>query len=370
MDESSAYNIRKSFSFFSIADAILLATLFLFLCLLCSCKEAGQQSSAQKAREDDPVTLTDTVMGTVAQATLYGVGKERAGQLLERVKELETECLSGKLDSAEVSAINARVAMADGEEVEISPELYKLLQSCLQISGDSLGAFDVTLGRLCRLWNMDEIASGNARGMVPSDEEIRRAMDHCGFEKLILLGENRILPEPGMALELGSVGKGYALDCLHEMIVRWGSSEDRAGVIALGGSIMTFGEKAPGIPWRVGIKDPDDSAGIIGYLELYGENYISTSGDYERFFEQNGERYHHILDPETGYPARSGLRSVTILAANGFLSDALSTACFVLGAERGMKLADQYGAEVLMVNEEGEILLSDGMREIFHAATP
>lgn len=343
-----------------------LATLFFCLCLLCACSKPDKTLD----QGERAVSLADTAMGTVAQLTLYGQGEEYAEDLIRQVKQLEEEILSSKLDSSEVAKMNQQSAH-EGAVTEISSALGALLKDCLQMSADSDGAFDVTLGVLCKLWSLDEIAAGEKPAKVPSEDEIRDALSHCGWEKIALREENAqayaLCLEEGMALEMGSVGKGYALDRLREL---WKSQEGArpyAGVVALGGSIWTFGEKADGTPWKIGIADPQNPGGIIGYLEIRGECFVSTSGDYERFFEVNGEKYHHIMDPQTGFPARSGLHSVTVLAPNGFLSDALSTACFVLGRARGMELAEKYGAEVLMVDDAGEVWMSEGCREAYHA---
>ena len=129
--------------------------------------------------------------------------------------------------------------------------------------------------------------------------------------------------------------------------------------------MLTFGEKPDGSDWKVGIANPADPSERIGVLTLEGQWCISTSGDYERYVEADGVRYHHIIDPATGYPADSGVSGVTVLTKDGFLSDALSTACFILGPEKGMALASQYGAEVLFVNRDSSILMSDGMKKYF-----
>ncbi|MGN1144872.1 MAG: FAD:protein FMN transferase, partial [Acetatifactor sp.] len=137
-------------------------------------------------------------------------------------------------------------------------------------------------------------------------------------------------------------------------------------VISVGGSVLTYGEKPDGDSWRVGILNPFDTSENLGYLSLTGQWCISTSGDYERFVEVDGIRYHHIIDPATGYPAQSGVSSVTVLTKDGLLSDALSTACFVLGVEKGSRLAEEFDAEVLFVDKSGEMHMSKGMEEYFH----
>ena len=166
------------------------------------------------------------------------------------------------------------------------------------------------------------------------------------------------MPE-GMQLDLGAAGKGLALQEIQALLAE--RPEISGAVISLGGSILTFGSKPDGSTWRVGIMNPEDTSSNIGILSLEGQWCVSTSGDYERYAEIDGVRYHHILDPETGYPADSGVRGVTILTKEGLAGDALSTACFILGPEKGMALARKYGAEALFVLEDGEIVMTEGM---------
>ena len=128
---------------------------------------------------------------------------------------------------------------------------------------------------------------------------------------------------------------------------------------------MTYGTKNDNTPWQVGVVDPQDTSKLLGTLSLTGTCFVSTSGDYERYVEMDGIRYHHILDPATGYPADSGVSSVTIVCDSGILSDALSTACFVLGVEEGMELAQSYGVKALFADENGQLYMTEDMQEIF-----
>ncbi len=314
------------------------------------------------------MSITDVAMGTVVNFTAYpGEGmngeevKECLADALRLVKELEENRLSRKLETSELYQINQSAGSEQGSAV--SQELSRLLSDCEKMRVDSEGTFDVSIGALTVLWKMDERAAGEENGDLPSEEELREALSHCGSSK-IRLQEDRIFLEEGVKLELGSVGKGAALD----EIAKFLSEKDLAGIFSLGGSILTYGEKPDGAPWKVGVTDPLQPDQILGTLSLKGQWCVSTSGDYERYFLQDGVRYHHLLDPATGYPARSGVHSVTILCKNGFLSDALSTACFVLGKEKGMELAKKYEAEVLFVDEDGGISMSDGLKSIFSVA--
>lgn len=329
-------------------------------------------------------TLVDTAMGTIVSQTLYvqqGAGEretEKEAQpetasIMQLLTELEQQELSWRIADSEVARINAQAcenAEADADSgrpqespitVSISPSMYDLLSRIWQVSEDSGGAMDVTLGRLSRLWNLDEPAEQIS---IPTSEQIQAALADCGYRS-VQLSDGTITLPAGMQLDLGAVGKGIACDRIREYL----SSQPQitGAVVAVGGSVVTYGQKPDGSPWKVAIMHPREEGKYLGILSLTGEHYISTSGDYERYVMADGVRYHHILDPATGYPARSGLCSVTIVCDSGLLADALSTACFVLGPEQGLALAEVYGAEALMVEEDGRLYMTEGMEEMYDA---
>ncbi|MDE6675253.1 MAG: FAD:protein FMN transferase, partial [Acetatifactor sp.] len=241
----------------------------------------------------------------------------------------------------------------------VSPPLYELLVQIRQVSEDSGGALDITLGRLCRLWSLDEPAEQIS---IPTPEQIQAVLADCGYGR-VQLSDGAITLPTGMQLDLGAVGKGIACDRIREYLSS--HTQITGAVVAVGGSVVTYGQKPDGSPWKVAIMHPREEGSYLGILSLSGEHYISTSGDYERYVMADGVRYHHILDPATGCPARSGLCSVTIVCDSGLLADALSTACFVLGPEQGLALAQAYGAEALLVEEDGSLHLTEGMEKMY-----
>jgi thiamine biosynthesis lipoprotein ApbE len=168
----------------------------------------------------------------------------------------------------------------------------------------------------------------------------------------------------GMQMDLGAVGKGVALDEIRKTLEEY--PEVSGAVISVGGSILTYGNKPEGGTWQIAVTDPLEPSQSVGVLTLDGGYCVSTSGDYERYVEVDGVRYHHILDPRTGSPARSDVAGVTIVTKDGFLSDALSTACFVLGSEEGQKLLEKYDAEGLFIDHAGTITMTEGMQQYFH----
>lgn len=335
---------------------ILPCVLVMIMCC-CSCTDGG-------AAARTPVQSTDTAMGTIIRQTIYVDGQEEiTDDILKIISDLERDVLSWRLDTSEVYRANASAGQEAG--IVLSEELSEILTDCMEVSAACDGAFDVTIGNTVRLWNIDAwTAAGNASDyMLPGEEELSDSMEHSGYEKLKLRENSLSLPAM-MQLDFGAVGKGVALDRVKEALD--GQERVKGAVISVGGSILTYGQKPDGTPWRVGVINPHDTSQNVGYLTLDGQWCVSTSGDYERFVEADGVRYHHIIDPATGYPADSGLSSVTILAGNGLLSDALSTACFILGAEKGGDLAGQFGAEALFVDKDGNITMTEGMEKYYN----
>lgn len=335
------------------------------------------------------VERIDTAMGTIVRQILYVrqspedgdfmdsagdhtafveaadiMGKRIAEAVRDEILALEKDMISWRLESSEIYKLN----QSAGTEYEASPELAELLDRLLEISRSSGGALDITIGDVARLWDIDTAAAEPERPYTrPGKESIEAALKKTGYEKVRIEGRRILLPE-GMKLDLGAVGKGLACGRIAGYLEE--CEEVTGAVISVGGSILTFGEKPDRTPWKVSIVDPMDTSRSLGYLELEGQWCVSTSGDYERYVEADGVRYHHILDPSDGEPAESGVKSVTILSGDGLLSDALSTACFVLGVEEGMALTDRYGAQGLFVDADGKLHMTEGMEQYFHGGTP
>lgn len=325
------------------------------------------------------VNSTDTAMGTIIVQHIYVVpGKDfkavetygKADEefapdrdILNIIDAMEVDELSWRIEGSEVYRINSQAGASEG--TELSSGLSELLDTCLDVSDTSDGAFDITIGDVARLWNIDAWSSGVEIGeyIIPSPEAISDALNNTGYEKINVENSRIFLPE-NMSIDLGAVGKGAALDRIGDYLENEPSVS--GAVISVGGSVLTYGTKPDGASWNIGIVDPFDTSRNLGVVSLEGGWCISTSGDYERFVEADGVRYHHIMDPDSGYPADSGLHSVTIITEDGALSDALSTACFIMGKEKGLELAEKYGAEALMVGDGGEITMTDGMKEIFN----
>ncbi len=306
----------------------------------------------------------NTAMGTIVNQTIYmqTEDSEIPEEILGQIVELEQELLSWRLDTSELYQINESGKTEEG--IPLSEELEGILEECLKVSNASEGAFDITLGDVVQLWDIDRWAGEtDTSGYRPPDEkEVQEKLAATGYESLQLENGSLFFAKE-VRLDLGAVGKGIALDYIREYLRQ--QEHVTGAVISVGGSILTYGSKPDSTSWKVGVVNPHDNATNIGYLSLSGEWCVSTSGNYERFVEIDGTRYHHIIDPDTGYPADSGVSSVTILTKDGLLSDALSTACFILGWEKGSVLVEAFSAEALFVDMEGNISMTEGMQQYF-----
>ncbi len=241
-----------------------------------------------------------------------------------------------------------RANHAPTSTIVVEPEIYRLLQRSDEWWQRSDGAFDASLGALVTVWGF-----GGGSPALPLEHDRLDALEHSGWGQLQLLDQNRLKRPHRVELDLGGIGKGYAVQQAADALRRHGVQQ---ALINAGGDIAAVGGG-----WRVGIQHPRRQGELIGTLALE-DIAVATSGDYEQYFEQGGRRYHHILDPRSGMPAQ-GAQSVTVIAADCTDADALSTAVFVLGAADGLALVESLpGVESLIVDKSGKILMSSGFR--------
>ena len=262
-------------------------------------------------------------MDTVCSINAFDYGTEKLyADIFKRLDEIE-KVFSPTLHDSEVCKINR---MAGISPVKVSEDFLTVLSTAQKISRITKGALDVTAGPLIDLWGIN-----TDHQKIPTSKEIEAAKEFVGYEKIQVDGNNVFLPVAGMSFNFGAVVKGYAADEIVSIMKR---HRVKRAIIDLGGNIYAFGRKADNIPWVIGIKNPKNPNGNP-MLKVYVKNSsIVTSGNYERYFEQNGKRYHHILNTETGMPAERGVYSVTIICKKSIVADCLSTASFILGAER------------------------------------
>lgn len=254
---------------------------------------------------------------------------------------------SRTIDTSEISRLNS----AKGQWVELSEDTIKLIEEAIEYSEMTEGAFDITVAPLTELWHVND-----NEGMIPSEEEIEKAKSHINY-KLIEIDGNKVrLKDEEAQIDLGGIAKGYIADQLKALMLERGVE---SAMINLGGNIAVIGTKEDGSNWNVGIQKPfAEQNEVIGSVSVRDKTVVS-SGIYERYFQYKGEIYHHILDPDTGYPSDSDLEAVTIIGESSAIADALSTSCILLGSEKGMELIESIPkVEAIFVTRDGKILES------------
>lgn len=337
----------------SYLDRVVL--LFLSLSLL-SCVQVGPSTSSVTT-----VKRTQMHMGTLVSITAVGRTHDEANDAItagfQEIKRLE-QLLSTWIPSSELSKVNAA---AGRSAVKVSLETMAVVRKALQVAEMTDGAFNIAIGPAINAWNI----SDDPR--LPTSEELAALKPLVDLQYVHTdVWERTIhLQKPGMRIDVGGIGKGYAADQAVLVMKKAGAA---AGVVALSGDIKTFGRLPGGRRFPVGILHPRKEGEILAEIDLEDEA-ISTAGDYERFFDKDGIRYHHILDPQTLQPAR-GCQSVSVIAKEGVWADGLDTGIFVLGAERGMELVEQLeDVEAIIVDGEGRVLISSGLRNRVRVAS-
>lgn len=295
-------------------------------------------------------------MDTYVSFTVNGKNPSIAAQSAQRETKRLESLLSVTDPDSEVSKINS----ANGQTLTISGETAAVIELALNVGHISGGALDITLRPVIKEWGF---TSGDYK--VPSAETLEKLLEKVDYKsvdlKLGLISGEITLPE-GFEIDLGAAAKGYVGDRVIETL-----KENRitSALVNFGGNIQALGRRENGEKWRVGIKSPFDESNF-GVLEIE-DKAVVTSGGYERFFEdENGVRYHHIINPSNGYPADSGIASATIIDESGAVCDALSTAVFVMGEERAVGVYRNYGDfDMILVTDKGEILITEGIEDCF-----
>ncbi|WP_242972557.1 FAD:protein FMN transferase [Lachnoclostridium sp. An169] len=332
------------------AENSLMRRGFLTLPLLAALLFTG--CSSLGAVNEEPVQSDLFAMDTYMTFTAYGDGAEQAlADVEERIKELEGEW-SVTDEGSEIYRVNH----SGGAPVELGADTAGIVSFALEMAEETGGALDPTIYPVLTAWGFT-----TDENRIPSQEEIDSLLEHVGYEKVEMSGNQISLPE-GMEIDLGAVGKGYAGDLAAEIIREKGIT---SALLDIGGNIQAVGSRPGGGDWRLGIQNPFGD-GQIGLLTV-SDCAVVTSGNYERYFiGEDGKRYCHIIDPKTGYPVDNGLASVTVITEEGRRGDALSTALFVMGAEEAENYwRDNSGFELIIITEEGKVLITEGVSDQF-----
>jgi len=303
------------------------------------------------------VTKTDGsefLMDTLVRLRIHD---EQPQQILDetfnKLRYLEN-IFSKTITESDVSKINSN---AGQKAVEVSDDTYKLLEEFYQFAEKTNGVFDPTIGPLVSLWGI-----GTEDQQVPTEEEIQNTLKKVDYRKLELRDDNKVfLKEEGMSIDLGAIAKGFAAD----YVLNYFNEKDvDSAFINMGGNVSVHRDKTDDTLWSIGIQDPDQTRGsIIAAVE--GEDMsVVTSGNYERYFTKDGIRYHHILNPETGYPAREGIISSTVISNNSSYADALSTSFYILGIEKSFEIAKSMeDINIVLVTEDNKAYVSEELKD-------
>lgn len=304
----------------------------------------------------EPISRTELIMGTICTVQIFDSNDEKIlDQCFNELIELEN-LVSINKTGTELDKVNE---MSGKKPVKVSNDTYTIIKSGLEYSTASNGNFDITVGPIVKLWG---IGTDNAH--LPTSDEINTNKNLINYKDVVLNdSDNTVyLKNPNMIIDLGGIAKGYAADVLTTVLKK---NNVTSAMINLGGNLFVLGNKPDGHQWRIGIQDPNTSNSTVGNL-LVNDKSIVTSGTYQRFFEENGKRYHHILNPKTGYPYDNDLLSVTIISDKSIDGDALSTATFALGCTDGLKFVNSTDSiEAIFITKNNEIYLSNGLKNNF-----
>jgi FAD:protein FMN transferase len=295
------------------------------------------------------------LMDTLVTITVVSVSQDKADKAIDkafsRIEKIE-KLSDFYSPESEISMINRKSGISG---VRVSPDILEMLDKALYVSENTGGAFDITIGPVMSLYDFH-------KKIKPDDPEIKRELHFVNYHDLILDKKTSsvFLIKKGMLVDSGGITKGYTADKTVDILKQ---QDIHAGLVAVAGDIKAFGVKPDGKPWKIGIRNPspgnaDDD--IIATVELT-DTAISTSGDYERFFVLDGKKYHHLIDPKTGYPS-SGCRSVSVIAKDGVFTDSFATGVFILGPEKGMKVLEKMGFEGVIIDSNGETHVTPGIR--------
>ncbi len=319
------------------------------LFLLCIAMLTACQNSDKNKKVSKDIFAMDTYM----TVTAYGKNAENGvNKAVDEINRLET-VLSAEKQESDIYKLN------ETGSGTLSTDTKNIVSKALEINKTTNGAFDISIYPLMVKWGFT-----TQKYNVPSKNEISKLLKDVDSSKIIFDEKSgNIKLKENMKIDLGGIAKGYTSSRVMQIFKECGVT---SGLVSLGGNVQALGTKTDGTAWQIAIENPDKSSDYIGVVSVKDKAVI-TSGGYERYFEKNGKTYHHILDPETGYPAESGLKSVTIVSDDGTLADALSTSLFVMGKEKALDYWREHKNEfdTVLVEDNGDITITGGLEKIF-----
>lgn len=328
-------------SYFRLSEVLLF--------LLCIAMLTACQNSDENKKVSKDIFAMDTYM----TVTAYGKNAENGvNKAVDEINRLET-VLSAEKQESDIYKLN------ETGSGTLSTDTKNIVSKALEINKTTNGAFDISIYPLMVKWGFT-----TQKYNVPSKNEISKLLKDVDSSKIIFDEKSgNIKLKENMKIDLGGIAKGYTSNRVMQIFKEHGV---KSGLVSLGGNVQALGTKTDGTAWQIAIENPDKSSDYIGVVSVKDKAVI-TSGGYERYFEKNGKTYHHILDPETGYPAESGLKSVTIVSDDGTLADALSTSLFVMGKEKALDYWREHKNEfdTVLVEDNGDITITGGLEKIF-----
>jgi len=317
-----------------------------------------QSQNNNEPQEIKPVIETAFLMGTIAKITIFDEVKDKEifQKAFDRISEIEDKMTIAKdNEKSEIIQLNN---FAGKEYMNLSPETFYVLEKGKYYSELSDGKFDITIGPLVKLWKI-----GTEQAALPEKIQIANTLPLINHKNLILDRDSHSakLNAPDMIVDLGAIAKGYAADEAAKILKEAGINH---AIINLGGNILTLNTKPDGTNWKLGLQDPYEPRGdYMGIVSLNDQALVS-SGIYERYFELDGKRYHHILNPQTGYPEENPILSVSIITKDSIDADALSTTIFLLGLENGMQMIENLpSTEAIFITSDNKVYVSSGINE-------
>ncbi|WP_065820608.1 FAD:protein FMN transferase [Thermoclostridium stercorarium] len=319
------------------------------VCLLLICFVFLTFTACSQAK---PLKESRFLLDTLVEIIIYDKNSQDVmSELFDKIQAFENK-FSKYAEDSEISQINNNA----GTYVNVSEDTFELIEQSLYFSEISDGLFDISIGPLVDLWGINQ---ENPR--VPTQREIDLAKEKIGYRNISLNRENMsVSVAEGMSLDTGAIAKGFITDRLVSVLRE---RKIESALLNLGGNLYLYGTKPDGSDWTIGIRDPFGLQGDYMATVSLKDTSIVTSGIYERYFEADGKRYHHILNPKTGYPEDNELASVSIISPSSTMCDGLSTTCFLLGLGKGMELIESLeNAEAIMITRDKKVYLSSGLK--------
>ena len=361
---SKKHRFQRRFFYLILCTALVCPML-----LLTGCQNAADTDTAAGK---EPISISSIKLNTAVQITIYdSQDKSLLDDCLDLCDKYEL-IFSRTNEESELYKLNHRKDTSDEDSnadeqttpypvsgtagtCHISEDLAALLSEGLDITRESNGAFDIAIAPLTSLWDFTA-----EEPKVPDDSDIQNALPLCSSDGVTINGQDITLPSDDIQFDVGAIAKGYIADRLKDFLVKKGV---KSAIINLGGNVLCIGSKPDGTPFKIGIQKPfADRNETEAVMDITGKSVVS-SGIYERCFKQDGKLYHHILNPKTGYPYDNGLISVTIISDQSVDGDALSTTCFALGLEDGLKFAEKKGVQAVFITKDYELHYTDGFQD-------